>query len=456
MAKERKNFVEGCKRVNDIDEKKANEVFDLLEKFAGYGFNKSHSAAYGWITYQTSYLKANHTVEFMAALLSNEVNNTDKISIFVSECQRLGIQILPPDVNRSSLKFSPENSVDAEGNEKRAIRFGLAAIKNVGEAAMETAIAEREANGEFASLDDFCRRLDSRKINKKVLESLVKCGAFDFTGVDRAANFAAIDEAIARSASDRRDKDAGQHSLFGSMGVQETAPRKRIAYQAPPWPEAEKLGYEKELLGFYVTGHPLNEYRPALEGGKYLPINTLENQEDKATVQVAGALESVEKKFTKKDGKPFAIVVLEDLTGAIEVRIWSEAFAKCAQILEKGKVVSMSARLDRRDEALALVANEVKLLKPPAPSANGNGNGNGHADPSAPEPPLVLHFDLDQTTEQELEDLKTTLRQYPGPRPLQFAFTLPDGRTLRLRPAKEYSINLLPELKEKLAGHLKG
>ncbi|HWB60675.1 MAG TPA: DNA polymerase III subunit alpha [Chthoniobacteraceae bacterium] len=461
MAKERKNFVEGCKRVNNIDEKKANEIFDLLEKFAGYGFNKSHSAAYGWITYQTAFLKANYTVEFMAALLSNEVNNTDKISIFVSECQRLGIRIMPPDVNRSSLKFSPENTVE-EGVEKRAIRFGLAAIKNVGEVAMETAIAEREAEGEFASMEDFCRRLDSRKINKKVLESLVKCGAFDFTGEDRAASFAIIDEVIARSASDRRDKDSGQHSLFDTFSVQEVTPRQRITTQVPPWPQAEKLGYEKELLGFYVTGHPLDEYRPVLDSGKYTAISALAEMEDKATVHVAGALESVEKKFTKKDGKPFAIVKLEDLTGSLEVRIWSEAFAKCSAVLEKGKVVSMSARLDRRDDALALVANEVKLLKPPAPgqqqaspvSSPANGNGQSPSTPSA-ESPLVLYFNLEQTTETELDELKSTLRQFPGKRPLQFDFTRADGAHLRLQLGEQYRIDLLPELKEKLSVWMK-
>ena len=162
MAKERAKFIAGCAELNKIEAKKANEIFDLLEKFAGYGFNKSHSVAYGWISYQTAFLKANFPVEFMAAMLSNEISNTEKISIFVGECKRMGIEILPPDVNRSALKFTPE----ADG--KAAIRFGLAAIKNVGEAAMENAIEERTANGEFKSLDDFCSRLDSRKINKKV------------------------------------------------------------------------------------------------------------------------------------------------------------------------------------------------------------------------------------------------------------------------------------------------
>src|SRR5205085_2629018 len=197
MAKERKNFIEGCARTNKIPEKKANAIFDLLEKFAGYGFNKSHSAAYGVISYHTAYLKAHYPVEFMAGLLSNEINNTDKISVFVGECKRMGIAILPPDINKSGLKFIPERSgtsgspVESEDHQRvadatNAIRYGLAAIKNVGEGAMEFAIAEREQGGEFKSLEDFCGRLGTRVANKKMLESLIKAGAFDFLRRDRA------------------------------------------------------------------------------------------------------------------------------------------------------------------------------------------------------------------------------------------------------------------------------
>src|SRR5213593_4874270 len=189
MAKERKNFIEGCARTNKIPEKKANAIFDLLEKFAGYGFNKSHSAAYGVISYQTAYLKSHYSVEFMAGLLSNEINNTEKISVFVGECKRMGISILPPDINKSGLKFTPETIAgigDAGAGITdpgyNAIRYGLAAIKNVGEAAMAMAIRERDERGEFSSLEDFCSRLDSRIANRKMLESLVKSGAFDFLG----------------------------------------------------------------------------------------------------------------------------------------------------------------------------------------------------------------------------------------------------------------------------------
>ena len=177
MIQQRKNFVDGCKSVNNIPEKQANDIFDLLEKFAGYGFNKSHSAAYGLISYQTAYLKANYPVEFMAAVLSNEINNTEKISTFVAECQRMGIEILAPDVNRSMLKFVPE----VQDSGKKAIRFGLAAIKNVGEAAMGLVVDERKARGEFKSLEDFAGRLDSKSVNRKILENLIKAGAFDFT-----------------------------------------------------------------------------------------------------------------------------------------------------------------------------------------------------------------------------------------------------------------------------------
>src|SRR4029077_17061607 len=187
MGKERKNFIEGCARTNKIPEKKANAIFDLLEKFAGYGFNKSHSAAYGVISYHTAHLKAHYPVEFMAGLLSNEINNTEKISVFVGECKRMGISILPPDINKSGLKFTPEivAGIDDAGTGitvpgYNAIRYGLAAIKNVGEAAMAMAIRERDERGEFSSSEDFCSRLDSRVANRKMLESLIKAGAFDF------------------------------------------------------------------------------------------------------------------------------------------------------------------------------------------------------------------------------------------------------------------------------------
>jgi DNA polymerase-3 subunit alpha len=440
MAEERDKFIAGCAALNKIEAKKANEIFDLLEKFAGYGFNKSHSVAYGWISYQTAFLKANYPVEFMAAVLSNEISNTDKISIFVGECKRMGIGILPPDVNRSGLKFTPEMDGGTPG-----IRFGLAAIKNVGEAAMEAAIEERKQNGPFKSLEDFCARLDSRKVNKKVVESLVKCGAFDWTGLERAALAAEIDSTLAASASSQRDKASGQGGLFDSFAAA-PAP-KRAAIQAVPWTKGEKLGFEKELLGFYVTGHPLDEYRGELESGRYVPLNALGEAEDRGTVQVAGALISVDKKFTKKDSKPFAIVVLEDLTGSVEVAVWSEAFAKHVRLLEQGKVVAITARVDKRDEAVRLAAAEMRGLLPSAASKPSlPTNGAAHAKPA----PVLLRLPHPRTTEAQLFELKEALAQHPGPRPVHVEFVDGPGGTVVLKLGARFGVDLCPELESRL------
>ncbi len=455
MAKEREKFVAGCKKWNDIDEKKANEIFDLLEKFAGYGFNRSHSAAYAWVSYQTAFLKANYPVEFMAAVLSNEFSNTEKISIFVGECQRMGIEILPPDVNKSGPKFAPDETGKSHGDHREhgedfsanssvnsvaieagtgAIRYGLAGIKNVGEAAMEAAIEEREEGGEFKSLEDFCKRLDPRKINKKVLESLVKCGAFDFTGRDRAELFATIDNALALSASAHRDRASGQVSLFDAMPEDEEPARPTRAGAVPPWPQSEKLAFEKELLGFYVTGHPLDEYRSVLESGKFVPIVSLGEQDDKSQVRIAGALTTVEKKFAKKDGKPFAIVTLEDLTGQIEAPVWSEAFSKFGGLLEAGKVVSLTGRLDKREEPPRIVVAEVALLKPEKMAQ-----------------PIVLSFSCEQTTEADLMEVRDAIRDSPGGQQLNLEFVNGDGRRLRIVAGQEFRVNATPALSEKLS-----
>ncbi len=475
MAEERVKFCEGAARLHGIKEDVANEIFDTLEKFAGYGFNRSHSAAYAWISYQTAYLKANYPVEFMAAVMSNEVANTDKISIFVAECERLGISILPPDVNKSGLKFVPEE-VNAAGvaalqasrkakpaeteaveeNEegvsfeelpnskaaKKALepapvieripvgstRFGLAAIKNVGEAAMESAVLEREKSGPFKSLEDFCGRIDSKKLNKKSLECLVKCGAFDWTGIERAELFAEIDGVLAASASAHRDRASGQSSLFDDFAAP-TPAKKRAASHVVPWTATEKLAFEKELLGFYVTGHPLDDYRPLLESKKFTPIARLGELEDKSTPTIAGALTSVEKKFTKKDSKPFAVVIIEDLSGSLEVMIWNEAFIKAQAHLLQGAVVSITGRLDRREETPRIVANEVKPIKRPAAAASADK-------------PVVLAFDRSTVTEADLTRVRDIVRLHPGPRTLELVFTDANGGRVRMRANREFAIKL--------------
>src|SRR6476661_9229508 len=445
MAKERANFIEGCARTNKIPEKKANSIFDLLEKFAGYGFNKSHSAAYGLISYQTAYLKANYPVEFMAGLLSNEINNTDKISTFVGECKRMGIPILPPDVNRSSLKFTPESQ-----GEVGAIRYGLAAIKNVGEGAMEVAIKERETGGEFSCLEDFCKRLDSRVANKKILENLIKCGAFDFLGRERAELFDCIDESMAAAASSQRDRASGQVSLFDDMPAPASRPTLR---HVVPWSEHETMSYEKELLGFYVTGHPLDAYAQVLATGNYQTITSLNELADRAAFKIAGAIVQVDKKFTKKEGKPFAVVWLEDLTSTLEVVLWNEVYVRVAESLVLGRVLAVHGTLDRRDDSLRAVAQRAKILTTTTSSAtplpnesngHGNGNGNGH---SEKEPPLVLSFSPGATGD-ELRQVQTILAGSPGTRAVRLMLCRTDGGFVQMDA--NLRINLTPELREKL------
>ena len=436
MAKERKNFIEGCARTNKIPEKKANAIFDLLEKFAGYGFNKSHSAAYGVISYQTAYLKAHYSVEFMSGLLSNEINNTEKISVFVGECKRMGISILPPDINKSALKFTPE-----EHDGTMAIRYGLAAIKNVGEAAMQMSIEERDRAGDYISLEDFCGRIGTRIANRKMLESLIKAGAFDFMGRDRAELFACIDESLACAAAAHRDRTAGQVSLFDDEMHRETSTRKRTV---TPWSDHEKLSYEKELLGFYVSGHPLDAYVDLFAAKNYQPISSLGDLEDRSQFKTAGAIVQVDKKFTRKEGKPFAVVWLEDLTGTLEVVIWNDVYVTVSELLVPGHVIEIRGTIDTRGDSLRATAQNVRF--PSATKPNGAANGNGG---SSDEPAILLQFSP-ATTSEELREVRDLLASSPGPRRVQLLFDRPSGEPLRLDAGSDLRVDLTRDLEQKL------
>jgi len=431
MAKERAVFVEGCARVNKIPEKQANAIFDFIQKFAEYGFNKSHSAAYGLISYQTAFLKANYPVEFMAGLLGNEINNTDKISIFVGECARMGITILPPDVNRSALTFLPE---ELPGG--RAIRFGLAAIKNVGEAAMASAIAERESNGPYKSLEDFCSRLDSRTVNKKILESLVRCGAFDWEGRHRATLDASIERAIGSAVSVQRDRASGQVSLFGSGDLPAFKPEKNLTSEGmiAHWSRSEQLAHEKELLGFYVTGHPLDDYRGNLESGSYGLIAEAQAMTEPGSLKLAGLLVTLEKKFTKKDGRPFGIMTLEDDSGTLEMTAWDEAFSKHEALLKPGTVVSCSVKVVPRDGAVRATATDFRSLIP-KPSKK----------------PLRLRLDRNRISFDDLHAITSAIRKHRGKRFFILEIITPSGTIFPLQLGEDFKIGDEMALRTELA-----
>jgi DNA polymerase-3 subunit alpha len=411
MAKEKARFIEGCAEKHGISPKVAGAIFGFIESFAQYGFNKSHSAAYGLISYQTAFLKARYTVEFMAALLTHDAPGTERLADLVSECQRLEIPILPPDINESRTEFVP---VEREAG--RAIRFGLASIKNVGAAAVHALVGEREAHGAFTGLDEFCRRLDSRSVNRKVIESLVKCGAFDaFAGSPggRAALFAGIERAMAAAAGVQRDRSSGQGGLFDAIESDGGAENRPLP-EVPPWPLNETLAHEKELLGFYVTGHPLEDFAGHFDSGRILPIaEALRGKE--ATVKLGGIVVAADKRYTKKDKRPFGVVVIEDFTGSLEITAWDEVFVKHAAELTPGAVVCATVKLQRRDEAVRASASAFATLKPKAATR-----------------PVRLRLDRAGLTEDRLGAILAAAEASPGKRPLILEITLPDGNVARL------------------------
>ena len=416
MAKERSRFVKGCARVNGIAEATANAIFDFIARFAEYGFNKSHSAAYGWVSYQTAYLKAHHPVEFMAALLTHDASTTDRVAEIIAECSRMGLKILAPDVNSSSLHFTPE----ALG-QGMAIRFGLASIKNVGSGAMRSVIEEREKSGLFESLEDFCARLDGRTVNRKILESLVKCGAFDCFGKSRASLFADLDRAMQHAAGLQRDRASGQGALFEELQGMHR-PAAPVA-TVEPWPRNEMLAYERELLGFYLTGHPLEAYSGHFDGPKLTTISSAQRIEEPSTVRLAGIVCSVEKKFTKKDGKPFAIIVLEDFTGQLELTAWDEVFADKGSLLNPGAIISAVARLTRRDDSIRAIINTLSPLKPKASLK-----------------PVRLRLARGKLTEGVLPDILDAVRRFPGKRPLIIEIVNDAGLTFEIRAAESLAV----------------
>ncbi len=339
MAAQRQSFLDGA-RENRVDSHKAEEIFDLMAQFAEYGFNKSHSAAYGYIAYQTAYLKAHYPVEFMAGLLMEDMNNTDKVIKNIAECRSMGINVLPPDVNVSELSFTV---VDQD------IRFGLAAVKNVGSKAAAEIIRVREIEGVYKSLFDLCCRLDLSKVNRRVLESLIKSGAFDSEGVPRHQLFAAIDTAMENGQSASRDRVCGQQSLFAFAG--EELAREDACYpdDAAAWSDKEQLTYERDVLGFYLSSHPLQRYADELKRCTTSCVAELVNCENSAQMRIGGLLASVRSKRTK-NGKIMAFAVLEDLSGSVEVTLFEETFTKAKDFIENDDPLILEGRVEINDD----------------------------------------------------------------------------------------------------------
>ena len=340
-------FLQGCAK-NGLETSLANHVFDLLTHFADYGFNKSHSAAYGLLAWQTAYLKAHYPVEFMAGVLTSIMDKTDKIPVYIQLCRQMGIKILPPDINSSAATF---------GIEDGAIRFGLAAVRNVGENAIVSMERVRAEGGKFRSLVDFCARVDMRAVNKRALESLIKCGAFDSIGTERNQLLASLDAAMQDAARRQRDVLSGQGGLFGEETMEEV---QQIAVSAdvPPSTARERLTWEKEATGFYITGHPLDDYCDTLSA--LLSIGEIPNtvRKDRQLVRIGGILTST-KRFTTKKGDTMLFAELEDFSGKIEVTVFPRVFYAHVSALEPDAIIVVEGRVDTTGEEPKLLAEEI-------------------------------------------------------------------------------------------------
>src|SRR5262247_1778035 len=371
MAKQREKFLGGC-RERGTTAAKAERVWELMEKFAGYGFNKSHAAAYGLVAYQTAYFKANYPVEFMAALLTSEMGDTDKIVKYIDECRAMDLKVQPPDVNVSAVQFSVAGDT---------IRFGLAAIKNVGEAAMESILATRKQDGPFQSLEDFCARVDLRLVNRRVVESLIKAGAFDSLGLPRAHLMAQVDGALERGQRHQRERAEGQASFFDLPPAVAARPSADATALVPEWDSDQRLEFEKEVLGFYISGHPLARYATMVESLGMTSTSEIAAKSAGARVLLFGQMAALKETATKS-GSRMAFVTLEDMVGTVEVTVFPEPFKAAAEHLRGRQPVLVRGRIDDADKGRVVLADDIRPLDA-ALAADGRGAAKTASEPNA-------------------------------------------------------------------------
>jgi DNA polymerase-3 subunit alpha len=394
MQKMRVFFVEGCGKTSQISDTQANQLFDLIDYFAGYGFNRSHSAAYALITYRTAYLKANYPVEFMSALLTSERDNTDKVVEYVKESEAMGIKIVPPDVNTSFAQFTVQDNT--------TIRYGLLAVKNIGANAIESMIHARKEGGPYKSIFDFCRRVDLRLNNRKVLESLIKCGAFDSLGAKRAQLMAVLERALENGTKAQREEEVGQFSFF-TMDSSEQSGFGKNDETLPDimeWPQAQLLANEKTLLGFYLSGHPLERYRTEIEKFADFTTASLKDARDGKDARMIGLINMVKLTTTKKTNERMAIVGLEDIHGEMEVVVFPSSYTQVASYLKEGAVVVIKGKVSFKDGLPKMIVNEMagvdeiyELIK-------------------------CVRIDLSQVGKAGFERLKVKLARFPGKVPV--------------------------------------
>ena len=439
MAKERENFIHGqvddegnvvipgCVR-NGIDEQSANKIFDEMAEFAKYAFNKSHAAAYAVVSYQTAYLKRYYPEEFMAATLNSFLGNLDKVPEYIDECKRLGIEILKPNINKSFTKFTVDN---------KRIRFGMGSVKNVGFAAIDAIVAEREKNGPYQSFTDFCERIQSEAVNKKCIECLIKAGAFDEFEQTRSTLVASFEGIIDTITDSTKKSMAGQVTMFDLGGNDEKLEEIKYTFNTvKEFSEKELLKYEKEMLGIYISGHPLDKLREQI--AKASNINTMqimkmqeENDlsQDGKNVKYAGIITSVKKKFTKNNTR-MAFVTIEDLYGSCEAIVFENCYVKCSHLLCEDSIVLVEGRLSvREDDATTIIAREITELKENKPK--------------------VLNLNITDLNEPQKEKLRGAIKFFVGDKN-NIMLQIQNGETISPAGAIYLTDEILKEFEELL------
>jgi len=425
MAQERERFLIRAKD-KGVDPEKAEKIFDLMEKFGRYGFNKAHSAAYAMIAFQTAYLKAHFPVEFMAAILTSEMNATEEVVKYIAECRDQGIKILPPDINKSDMNFAV-----VEG----AIRFGLAAVKNVGEGAIESVLEVRKSGGPFESLFDFCERVDHRRVNRRVIESLIKCGAFDFPGTKRSQMMSVLGMAMEIGHKIQRDRINGQYSLFEVMSQQDAG----VAYPPLPemkeWDESQLLHCEKEALGLFITSHPLAKYESVLKKFANTDTMSLRGLSDGAAVRIGGLVRDY-KHYNDRKGDRMAFVTLEDLSGFAEVTLFSSLFASVSDLIQKDTAIFVEGRVTKDEKAVKILGDSVIPIEKAEETWTTS---------------VRLNLDMTSLDKEMLEKLYAILRKHKGtssaylhlrmPQRTETVIALPDHMRLKAGTALTEAIN---------------
>ncbi|BHH83827.1 DNA polymerase III subunit alpha [Desulforhopalus sp. 52FAK] len=416
MEQEKIKFLAGAKK-NNLPSDKAEYIFDLMAKFAGYGFNKSHSAAYALVSYQTAYLKAHFMPQFMTALLSCDMNNTDKVVLYINECSEHDIEVLPPDINESVKDFSVIDD---------RIRFGLAAVKNVGENALDSIVEEREKNGKYTSLSDFCNRVDSRKVNSRVIESLIKSGSFDSLGYKRSQYMAVLDQAMEQAKAVQRDLQSGQMSLFSV--APEADNQTEISHipmpDIPEWEERKKLIHEKETVGFYITGHPLDEAIHEINTVVDCPIQGLAEWGEEKPVRIGGLIRSC-KKLRSKRGDPMAFLSIEDLAEAVEVVVFPNTYAECEEILSSPDPIIIQGTVQQDERGPKIIAEAIDSLQDAREKYTDSAK---------------IKLNSERLSRQKLEKVKKTLYQFHGSCPVRLTLHFADRGDVDIDVLKDLTI----------------